>query len=170
VVWLKHFANDTNDWSAAAKRTVDHILSYMRSSPTWAYHGGTRSWGDLGNNGKWMVSSGTGFETRGNMHYRSGLNMIPLIEWYRANPDEYFLLEIAMGAQAGQLANIDASGAPSMMLHMLPHVLDYDPHSGDFGLGFFGHTLEAGAYLVQSPELGNICFLCDIVHSMATRA
>merc|ERR1712039_117190 len=53
-------------------------------------------------------------------------------------------------------------GAPSMMLHMLPHILDYDPHSGDFGLGFFGHTLEAGAYFVQHADLGAICFLCDI--------
>ena len=54
-----------------------------------------------------------------------------------------YLLEIALGAQAGTLLNVDgASGAPGMMLHMQPHVLDYDPHSGDFGLGFFGHSLE----------------------------
>ena len=164
VVWLSHFANATNGFGAAAKRTVDHILSYMRSSPTWPYHGGTRSWGDLGNNGKWMPSVGTAanFETRGNLHYRSGLNAIPLIEWFRANPDDFFLLEIAMGAQAGQLMNIDDTGAPSMMLHMLPHILDFDPHSGDYGLGFFGHTLEAGSYFVQHPTLGALCFLCDL--------
>jgi len=163
-VWLTHFADGSNDWDVVAKRTVDHILSYMRSSPTWAYHGGSRSWGDLGNNGKWMVSSGTrsNFETRGNLHYRTGLNMIPLIEWYRAHPDDFFLLEVSMGAQAGQLANIDEHGAPSMMLHMLPHVLDFDPRSGDFGLGFFGHTLEAGAYFVQHPTLGELCFQCDL--------
>merc|ERR1712070_987628 len=35
VVWLKYFADTANNWTAAAKRTVDHILSYMRSSPTW---------------------------------------------------------------------------------------------------------------------------------------
>ena len=172
VVWLLHFANSAGgaagNYTAAAKRTVDHVLSYMRSSPTWAYHGGTRSWGDLGNNGKWMVSHSTAsnFETRGNMHYRAGLNMIPLIEWFRANPDEYFLLEIAMGAQAGQLMSVDPdTGAPSMMLHMLPHINEYDPHSGDFGLGFFGHTLEAGAYFVHHETLGPVCFLCDIVES-----
>merc|ERR1712166_1736492 len=87
----------------------------------------------------WMVSSGTrsNFETRGNLHYRSGLNMIPLIEWYRAHPDDFFLLEVSMGALAGQLANIDELGAPSMMMHMLPHVLEFDPRSGDFGLGLF---------------------------------
>lgn len=166
-MWLTHFADSSNNWKAAAKRTVDHILSYMRSSPTWAYHGGSRSWGDLGNNGKWMVSADTvsRFETRGNLHYRTGLNMIPLIEWYRANPDDFFLLEVSMGAQASQLANIDEFGAPSMMLHMLPHVLDFDPRSGDFGLGFFGHTLEAGAYFVQHPTLGALCFQCDLANS-----
>eukprot|EP01084_Bolivina_argentea_P028655 53226_1 len=170
VVWLMYFANGTyqsNDtYMLAAKKTVDHVLSYMKSSGTWAYHGGSRSWGDLGNNGKWMVSSGTAcnFETRGNMHYRSGLNMIPLIEWYRSNPDDFFLLEISMGAQAGQLVNIEpGSGAPSMMLHMLPHILDYDPHSGDFGLGFFGHTLETGAYYVNHPSYGNLCYQCEII-------
>jgi hypothetical protein len=164
VVWLSHFANKTNGWGAAAERTVDHILSYMRSSPTWPYHGGTRSWGDLGNNGKWMPSVGTaaGFATRGNLHYRSGLNAIPLIEWYRAHPDDFFLLEIAMGAQAGQMMNIDGKGAPSMMMHMLPHVLEFDPHSGDFGLGFFGHTLTAASYFVRHPTMGDVCFLCDL--------
>ena len=72
VVWLLHFANATNGFSAAAKRTVDHILSYMRSSATFAYNGGSRSWGDVGNNGKWMATSETGFITRGNFHYRAG--------------------------------------------------------------------------------------------------
>ena len=67
-----------------------------------------------------------------------------------------------MGAQAGQLMSIDKHGAPSMMLHMLPHVLDFDPHSGDFGLGFFGLTLEAASYLVQHPTLGTVCYLCDL--------
>lgn len=75
VVWNLYYGNMT-----AARKTVDHILSYMRSSPTWAYHGGARSWGDAGNNAKWLGAFGTGFDDRGQMHYRSGLNMIPLIE------------------------------------------------------------------------------------------
>ena len=96
------------------------------------------------------------------MHYRSGLNAIPLMEWYLRNPDDYFLLEVAAGAIAGQMGNIDSSGAPSMMMHMLPHILDYDPHSGDFGLGFFGHTMLSGSFYVEHPELGKVCFLCEI--------
>ena len=81
VVWSLYFEDEPT-----AKKTVDHILSYMRSSPTWAYHGGARSWGDVGNNGKWMVTFGTGANDRGQMHYRSGLNMIPLAEWCAADP------------------------------------------------------------------------------------
>merc|ERR1711957_831850 len=123
-------------------------------------------------NGKWMVSSGTrsNFETRGNLHYRSGLNMIPLIEWYRAHPDDFHLLEVSMGALAGQLANIDELGAPSMMMHMLPHVLEFDPRSGDFGLGFFGHTLETGAYFVEHPVNGPLCFQCNLDQDENRRA
>lgn len=38
-----------------------------------------------------------------------------------------------MGAITGQMANIDpASGATSMMFHATPHVMDFDPHSGDY--------------------------------------
>ena len=106
VVWLLHFAIGTNTFANDAKRTVDHILSYMRSSPTWAYNGGSRSWGDLGNNGKWQVTTGANYETRGNFHYRSGLNAIPLLEWYRGHPDDVFLLEPALGAVAGQVGAV----------------------------------------------------------------
>lgn len=160
VVWNIYYGNYT-----VAKYTVDHILSYMRSSATWAYNGGARSWGDAGNNAKWLTSFGTGFSERGQMHYRSGLNMIPLMEWYRTHPDELFLLEISMGAIAGQLVNIDENGATSMMWHAMPYVMDFDPHSGDFGLGFFGHCLETGAYYVLDKSMGELCYLCDVVSS-----
>eukprot|EP00325_Prymnesiales_sp_UTEX-LB-985_P031060 CAMPEP_0174740054 /NCGR_PEP_ID=MMETSP1094-20130205/72619_1 /TAXON_ID=156173 /ORGANISM="Chrysochromulina brevifilum, Strain UTEX LB 985" /LENGTH=739 /DNA_ID=CAMNT_0015943689 /DNA_START=33 /DNA_END=2252 /DNA_ORIENTATION=- len=159
VVWNLYFGNES-----VAKKTVDHILSYMRSSPTWAFHGGSRSWGDVGNNGKYLATFGTGAADRGNMHYRSGLNMIPLIEWYRLHPEEgLLLLEISMGAITGQMVNIDpATGATSMMYHASPHMLAFDPHSGDYGLGFFGNALEGGAYYVEDAMLGPLCFLCNM--------
>ena len=61
-MWNLYFGNET-----AAKLTVDHVLSYMRSSPTWPYHGGARSWGDVGNNGKYLATFGTGVQDRGQM-------------------------------------------------------------------------------------------------------
>merc|ERR1712060_514346 len=45
---------------------------------------------------------------------------------------------------------------------MHPFVLQHDPNSGDYGLAFFGATMNHGAYLVQSPKLGWLCYLCDL--------
>ena len=95
------------------------------------------------------------------MHYRSGLNAIPLIEWYRRHPDDLETLRIAVGAQSGQLTNIDDTGAPSIYFHDFPHVMDHDAYSGDYGLGFFGVSLEASATFVVDATLGPLCFLCD---------
>ena len=58
--------------------------------------------------------------------------------------------------------NIDEHGAPSMMMHMEPHILEFDAHSGDFGLGFFGCSLQSGAYYVEHPDLGPVCYLCNM--------
>ena len=156
VVWTLYFGYDE-----AAKRTVDHILSYMRSLPNWSFMGGADS-GDVANGGKWLTTAGTGQRDMGKMHYRAGLNQIPLSEWYRTHPDDFFLLEIAVGAQAGQLTNIDENGAPSIYFHSMPHVMEHDAYSGDYGLGFFGISLETGATLVLHPALGPLCYLCDL--------
>lgn len=45
-----------------------------------------------------------------------------------------------------------------------PHILDYDPRSGDYGLGFFGCSTQSGAYFVHHPDLGGkpVCYLCNI--------
>ena len=54
----------------------------MRSFPNWAYMGGAQA-GDIGNGGKWYVAADTGYTmANGKMHYRAGLNQIPLMEWY----------------------------------------------------------------------------------------
>ena len=168
VVWLMYFANATNGYDAAAKKTVDHVLSYMRSIPNWAYMGGADA-GDVANGGKWLVSAGTGVGDMGKMHYRAGLNQIPLTEWYRTHPDDFFLLEIATGAQSGQMASIDATGAPSIYWHAYPHVMQHDPYSGDYGLGFFGSSLESAATFVLHPEFGALCYLCDFTAAAAER-
>ncbi len=167
-VWLSYFANATNSgYLAAANRTLEAILGYMRHLPNAWWHGGGRSGGDLGNNGKWYVNRGG---ERLLQHYRAGLNAIPLIEAFRSNPDDVFLLHTAMGAMTGGYGSIlpashpTSPGAVSMGFHTVPFGLEYDPRSGDFGLGFFGVTLEAGAYLVQDAALpsGWACYMCNI--------
>ena len=57
---------------------------------------------------------------------------------------------------------IDASGAPSMAFHLYPFMLEYDPYSGDHGLGFFGHAMNVGSYAVAHPTFGWLCFLCAL--------
>jgi len=166
-IWLNYFANSSNAFGVAANRTLEAVLGYMRHLPNAFWHAGGRSGGDLGNNGKWYVNRG---QERLLQHYRAGLNAIPLIEAYRANPDDSFLLSTAMGALLGGYGSILPSshpvspGAVSMGFHTAPFALEYDPRSGDFGLGFFGVTLEAGAYLVTDPELpaGWACYMCNL--------
>ena len=155
VVWLLYFGYDD-----AARRTVDHVLQYMRPLPNWAYNGGAQA-GDVANGGKWLVTAGTGWGDSGKMHYRAGLNQIPLIEWYRRHPDDITALEIAVGAMSGQMGNIDEAGAPSIYFHVLPHVMEHDAYSGDYGLGFFGSSLESSATFVRDAVLGPLCYLCD---------
>lgn len=138
-------------------RAVDAILAYDPWSATWAYHGSAGGWGDFSNNAKWMVEGG--WEREGG-HYRAGLNAIPLVERFRAHPDDLFLLEVAMGGMTGVLANIDADGAPSMGYHCYPFIQEHDPYSGDYGLAFFGSALNIGSYVVDSQELGLLCYLC----------
>ena len=43
------------------------------------------------------------------------------------------------------LASIDGDGAASMAFHTHPFIMDFDPHSGDYGLAFVGHALHGGA-------------------------
>ena len=97
------------------------------------------------------------------MHYRSGLNMIPLIEWYRRHPEEgTFLLEVAMGAISGRWPTSTPDGRDVDDDAHGGTLLAYDPHSGDFGLGFFGNALESGAHYVEDPTLGPSAFLCEM--------
>lgn len=139
----------------------------MRNLPNWAYNGGAVA-GDVANGGKWLVSAGTDRGDFGKMHYRAGLNQIALAEWYRRHPDDLDALEIAVGATSGQMSNIDSTGAPAIYFHAYPHIMEHDAYSGDYGLGFFGSSLEASATLVTHTELGPLCYLCDVHASNAS--
>ena len=124
AIWGAHFKATSSDrapcqFGSLNDRAVDAILAYDPWSATWAYHGSAAGWGDFSNNGKWMVEGG--WEREGG-HHRAGLNAIPLIERFRAHPDDIFLLEVAMGGMTdtGVLSNIDSDGAASMGYHCYP--------------------------------------------------
>ena len=40
--------------------------------------------------------------------------------------------------------------------------------SGDYGLAFFGASLNAGSYVVQHPLFGWVCYMCDVVARAST--
>jgi hypothetical protein len=59
----------------------------------------------------------------------AGLNAIPLLEEYRADPEgNIHLLLTGLGAVTGQLTNIDALGQPSMAFHGDPAIMRHDPY------------------------------------------
>ena len=160
AVWGAYFNASDAGWmhGELAGRTVDAILGYTGVSATWAFSGSSYGMGDFSNNAKWMVTGG--WEREGG-HYRSGLNSIPVIERYRAHPDDFHLLRAGIAGMTACLPNIDAAGAPSMAFHTHPFIMDHDPNSGDHGLAYFGHALNSGAYLHNDSVLGLLCFLCD---------
>ncbi len=138
---------------------MDGILGYMGAPATFAFAGAAYGMGDFSNNAKWMVTGG--WEREGG-HYRSGLNSIPVIERYRAHPDDFWLLQVGVAGILAPLPNIDSQGAPSMAFHTHPFIHAHDPNSGDHGLAFFGSSLNAAAYLHNHTTLGPVCFLCDL--------
>ncbi|EIE25381.1 hypothetical protein COCSUDRAFT_61600 [Coccomyxa subellipsoidea C-169] len=156
-IWGRYFGKDE-----VAATALDAILAFMPNVPNWAYNGAALGIGDFSNNAK--ITPCGGWE-RVLQHYRAGLNAIPLLEEYRASPHgNVHLLLTGLGAVAGQLTNLDLQGQPSMGFHGDPAVMRHDPYSGDFGIGFYGHTHNAGAYLLYK-QLGVewLCFLCNHV-------
>ena len=166
AIWGAEFNASDAGWMHGELngRTVDSILGYMSSLPTWAFHGAAYGMGDFSNNAKWMVTGG--WEREGG-HYRAGLNSIPVIERYRRHPDDFYLLQVGIGGVMAPLPNIDGDGAPSMAFHTHPFVMEHDPNSGDHGLGFFGSSLNAGAYMHAHPVLGKLCFMCVLTEDAA---
>ena len=159
VVWNLYFGNES-----AAKKTVDHVLSYMRNSPTWAYHGGARS---LGRHWEQRQVSRDVWDVGG----RPRQHALP--QRPQHDPADRVVPPPPGGghlpARGGDGCHLGADGQ-----HRPPDgrdvdddahggaLLAYDPHSGDFGLGFFGNALESGAYYVEDPTLGPLCFLCEM--------
>jgi len=84
------------------------------------------------------------------------------------DPDNWYLLQPLIGASTLHLATIDENGAASMGFHLDPAILELDPYSGDFGVGFFGHVHLAASYYVHHPSHGPLCYLCDAINPTST--
>jgi len=108
---------DTPKSNALANLTLAAILAYCPSAATWAHNGGCWSWGDTGNNAKWVQS-----KERVTGHYRTTLNAIPIQRQWLLDPDDIYLLPIFIGSASLHMAMIDSDGAAAMGHHLDPTI------------------------------------------------
>jgi hypothetical protein len=147
--WTRYFHYDDK-----ADVTLNAILAYDPAIPSWGYNGSARRYWDFIYGGKSKYSR----IERQLHHYGSGLNAIPLLEEYRAHPDDLYLLRVGYGGVMGPLSNIDEKGFASAAFHSFPDRMMFDPYSGDYGPNFFGHAVNTGVFLVHDDAMGWICF------------
>jgi hypothetical protein len=145
--WTRHFGFDDK-----AQVTLDAILGYMPTIPSWGYNGSARRYWDFLYGGKYPRLE------RQLHHYGSGINAIPVLDTYRRNPGDLYLLRVGYGGDMGAISGIDQDGFASAAFHSYPDRMAFDPYSGDYGPNFFGHAWTTGSYLVKDPELGWLSF------------
>jgi Family of unknown function (DUF5695) len=145
--WCDYFG-----YQDKAEVSLDSIIGYMPTLPHWGYNGNARRYWDFIYGGKLRR-----FE-RQLHHYGSGLNAIPVLAYYRAHPEDYYLLRVGYGGTMGPLTNIDQDGFGSVAFHSFPSTLKWDGYSGDYGPNFFGHAFNTAAYIVNHPDFGWLAF------------
>jgi hypothetical protein len=141
--WTKRFGMDDK-----ARVTLDAIVGYMPAIPSWGYNGSARRYWDFLYGGKYERLE------RQLHHYGSGINAIPVLDAYRANPRDLYLLRIGYGGAMGAISGICEDGFASAAFHSNPDKMIFDPYSGDYGPNFFGHAWTTATYLMNDPEFG----------------
>ncbi|TCS13749.1 DUF5695 domain-containing protein [Caulobacter sp. BK020] len=145
--WMRFFGHQKQ-----ADETREVILAYDPTVPSWGYNGNARRYWDFLYGGKVPRIE------RQIHHYGSTLNAVPLFDAYRADPGDLHLLRVAYGGLMGGITNIDQDGFSSAAFHSAPDMMSWDPYSGDYGMGFFGHAYAAATYLVNDPTFGWLGF------------
>jgi len=152
--WTRYFG--MND---KAQVTLDAIKGYMPTIPSWGYNGSARRYWDFLYGGKYERLE------RQLHHYGSGINAIPVLDAYRRDPRDLYLLRIGYGGTMGAISGIDQDGFASAAFHSYPDMMKFDPYSGDYGPNFFGHAWSTGAYLAKDPEFGWLAFAGNVEDS-----
>ncbi len=145
--WMRYFG-----YQPQADETKQVILAYDPTIPSWGYNGNARRYWDFLYGGKYPQIE------RQIHHYGSTLNAVPLFDAYRADPSDLRLLRVAYGGMMGGITNIDRQGFSSAAFHSAPDMMKWDPYSGDYGMGFYGHAVTAASYLVKDPTFGWLGF------------
>lgn len=141
--WTRRFGMDDK-----AQATLDAITGYMPAMPSWGYNGSARRYWDFLYGGKYPRIE------RQLHHYGSGINAIPVLDAYRRNPGDLYLLRIGYGGTMGAISGIDQEGFGSAAFHSYPDKMAFDPYTGDYGPNFFGHAWNTATYLTKDAEFG----------------
>ncbi len=147
--WTRYFHDDQK-----AEVTLNAILAYDPTIPSWGYNGSARRFWDFIYGGKASYSR----IERQLHHYGSGINAIPLLAEYRLHPDDLYLLRVGYGGVMGSLTNIDEKGFASAAFHSFPDRMKFDPYTGDYGPNFFGHAMNTGTFVTHNDAMGWLCF------------
>lgn len=146
--WCQRFGD-----VAKAQVTLHAITGYVPAVPNWAYNGAARRYFDEAvNNTRWPDIM------RITNHYGSALNAIPVLDAYRRDPTEFYLLRIGYAGMDQPMANIDSEGFGSGDFDCDPAILKFDPFTSDYGIGFYGYARNAGTYVLHHPEFGWLAF------------
>jgi hypothetical protein len=145
--WSRYFGMEDK-----AQVTVDAITGYMPTIPSWGYNGNAQRYWDFLYGGKYPRLE------RQLHHYGSGINAIPVLDAYRRDPADLYLLRVGYGGNMGALTNIDQEGFASAAFHSYPDKMAFDPYTGDYGPNFFGHAWGVGTYLTHDAEFGWLAF------------
>lgn len=145
--WTRHFGMDDK-----AQVTLDAITGYMPTIPSWGYNGSARRYWDFLYGGKYERLE------RQLHHYGSGINAIPVLDAFRRDPSDLYLLRIGYGGTMGAISGIDKDGFASAAFHSYPDKMEFDPYSGDYGPNFFGHAWATATYVVKDSEFGWLAF------------
>jgi hypothetical protein len=124
----------------------------MPTLPHWGYNGNARRYWDF------LYAAKLRRIERQIHHYGSGLNAIPVLDYYRSHPTDLYMLRVGYAGANAALSNIDREGFASAAFHTYPDTLRWDAYSGDYGMNFFGHAMNAATYVVDDPEFGWLAF------------
>lgn len=149
-VWSNYFGYDQK-----AMVTLNAILAYMPTMPHWGYNGNARRYWDFLYGGK---AGETSRVERQIHHYGSSLNAIPVLNHFRKEPDDLYLLKVGYGGLLGGISNITQDGFGPAAFHSFPSTLKIDGISGDYGSGFYGYAVNTASYLTKDEDMGWLAF------------
>lgn len=148
--------------NTTATKAINSITAYMPTVAHWGWNGNARRYWDFNYGAK---HAGTERQLH---HYGSGLNSLPMLHYYERNPSDFNAIRVAFAGNTAPLSNIDEGGCPSAAFHSFPEHLEWDPYTGDYGLGFLGLGLGQTLYIVNTEKYGELVFGGNVVESTAT--